>query len=203
MLRGTGRGRGPEDGSEKVAGVPGRVGRAVRAPRRWEVRAVACLRSCWPSTRCAGRQFSRSSRADLRRGVGFGNRWRGGRGFRGGLQTLVWICLSGPDVPDQAGDPPVSAALTQVLQLGIAGGGLCGCFFSGVRTGRLTFEGGAVLQGCQDHWIWNRRPRVQVPPAPEPHLCTTQTLLCIQEKLSCLSCASLVSLFTAELPVLF
>lgn len=121
----------------------------------------------------------------------------------GGLQTLVWICLSGPDVPDQAGDPPVSAALTQVLQLGIAGGGLCGCFFSGVRTGRLTFEGGAVLLGCQDRWIWNWRPRVQVPPAPEPHLCTTQTLLCIQEKLSCLSCASLISLLTAELPVLF
>lgn len=78
---GAGRGRGPEDGSEKVAGVPGRVGEAVRAPRRWEARAVACPRSCWPSTRCAGHQFSRSSRAGPRRGVGFGSRRRGSRGF--------------------------------------------------------------------------------------------------------------------------
>lgn len=155
VATGTGRGRGPEDGSEKVAGVPGRVGLAVRAPRRWEVRAVACLRSCWPSTRCAGRQFSRSSRAGPRRGVGFGEQVAGRPWLSGGLQTLVWICLSGPDVPDQAGDPAVSAALTPVLQLGIAGGGLCGCFSSGVRTRRLTSEGGAVLQGCQDHWIWN------------------------------------------------
>lgn len=69
----------------------------------------------------------------------------------GGLQALVCICLSGPDVPDQAGDPPVSAALTPVLQLGIAWGGLCGCFSNWVRTGRLTSVGGAVLQGCQDH----------------------------------------------------
>lgn len=46
-----------------------------------------------------------------------GRPWLSGR-----LQTLVWICLSGPDVPDQAGDPPVSATLTPVLQLGIAVG---------------------------------------------------------------------------------
>lgn len=172
----------------------------MRAPRRWEVRAVACLRSCWPSTRCAGRQFSRSSRASPRRGVGFGEQVAGRPWLSGGLQTLVWICLSGPDVPDQAGDPPVSAALTPVLQLGIARGGLCGYFSRGIRIGRLTSEGGAVLLGCQDHWIWSRRLRVQVPPAPEPHLCTTQTLLCIQEKLNCLSSSSLL---TAELPARF
>lgn len=62
-----GAGPRPEDGSEKVAAVRGRVGPAVRAPRRWEDPAVACPRSCWPSTRCAGRQFARSSRAGPRR----------------------------------------------------------------------------------------------------------------------------------------
>lgn len=41
----------PEGGSEKVAGVPRRVGGAVRAARRWGALAVACPRSCWPSTR--------------------------------------------------------------------------------------------------------------------------------------------------------
>lgn len=40
---------------------------------------------------------------------------------------------------------------------------------------------------------------MQVPPASVPHLCIMQTLLCIQEKLNCLSCASLL---TAELPAL-
>uniref|UniRef100_A0A8D2AWQ0 Calcium and integrin-binding protein 1 n=1 Tax=Sciurus vulgaris TaxID=55149 RepID=A0A8D2AWQ0_SCIVU len=46
----------PAGGSEKVAGVPRRVGEAVRAARQWGVRAVACPRSCWPSTR-AHRRF--------------------------------------------------------------------------------------------------------------------------------------------------
>lgn len=62
----------------------------------------------------------------------------------GGLLTLVWICLSGPDVPDQAGDPSVSAVPIPALHRGIAKeGGLWGCFPSGGRTGHLSSEGGA------------------------------------------------------------
>lgn len=87
--------------------------------------------------------------------------WLSGR-----LQTLVWICLSGPDVPDQAGDPPVSAALTAVLQLGIAGGGLWGCFSSGVRTGRLTSEGGAVLRDVRITGSGIRGPECKSHPRP-------------------------------------
>lgn len=80
--RGDGAVTRPEGGSEKVAGAPRQVGGAVRAARRWGARAVACPRSCWPSTRCAGRRSPGSLRAGLRWGAGS----RGGRQSWRGLR---------------------------------------------------------------------------------------------------------------------
>lgn len=72
----------------------------------------------------------------------------------GGSPTLFWICLSGPDVPDQAGDPSVSAVPIPALHRGIAnGGGLWGCCPSGGLTGHFSSEGGAGFHGNQDQRI--------------------------------------------------
>uniref|UniRef100_F7CUM5 Calcium and integrin-binding protein 1 n=1 Tax=Equus caballus TaxID=9796 RepID=F7CUM5_HORSE len=69
------------------------------AARRWGPRAVACPRSCWPSTRCAGRRPPGSGRAGLPSGAGS----PGGR-----PAEPASVCLPGLDVPYEAGDSPIN-----------------------------------------------------------------------------------------------
>lgn len=96
-----------EGGSEKVAGVPGRVGGAVLTAMGGSGSRLS--KDLLAEYQVRGTRVPESLRAGVRSGAGSRSRRQGGRGLREAPLNPFSFCLPGPDVPHQAGDPPVSA----------------------------------------------------------------------------------------------